>query len=92
MTIRRRSQDHECIRCSTCLDALHHWMVESTCDADEDDEGDLPPEAITGEAGLFWVCKHCPIWMEMLADDDEEETDLDAAWNEAVSVQGSVPE
>lgn len=84
---RRRSADHECRRCSGCEGNSHHWMH-----LDGDEFEDLPPEAaaiIQEDTGFLIGCKHCPAWLELLGEDDDEETDFDAEWASATVVNAS---
>ena len=85
---RRRSPNHECRRCSLCVDSPHHFIESAKpWDDDEDEDEKWTPTMlnVAGEAALLWQCRHCPAWMETLGGDDDE-TDLDAAWEAAAEV------
>ncbi len=63
-----------------------------TVHPDQPDNGRLPgAKAVAGDTYLVWGCKHCPIWMEILGDDDEEQTDFEMAWSAAVAEHPAQP-
>lgn len=82
--MRKRSKDYECSRCTMCLDSPHCWLEEAVDSCDDLSEAPCEHSATAlrvaaDNDGCLWVCRHCPAWMEYVGDDDDD-TDLDAAW------------
>ena len=82
----------ECPRkCATCVDSLHHWYQDST-DPDWIEPDDVEREAAeywrrhvewspqsAPTCPLYWVCKHCEIWLPYLNLCDECEGPADGS-------------